>query len=215
MSHDAIEQIVAFVHGVAPQRRVPLVVALDGPSGAGKSYLAQPLAARLGATVVPTDDFFAAAIASAQWDAWSPEQRATHVVDWSRVRTQALLPLLAGHHARWHPFDFASGPQADGSYAMSHEWSERAPAPVILLEGAYSCRPELRDMIDIAILVDAPRAVRHARLRDREAPEFLRAWQARWDDVEAYYFASVAAHSRFDLVVSTHLTDGSASRGAG
>ncbi len=158
---------------------------------------------RLGATVVATDDFFAAEIPDAQWDVWSPEQRAAHVVDWSRVRTEALVPLLAGKHARWHPFDFAAGPRADGSYARSNAWRDCAPAPVILLEGAYSGGPEVRDVIDLAILVDAPRAVRHARLCEREEPEFLLAWHTRWDAVEDWYFAAIAPPSRFDLVVST------------
>lgn len=75
---------------------------------------------------------------------------------------------------------------------------------MVLLEGAYSCRPELRDLIDIAIRVDAPRAVRHARLKAREQAAFLSEWHARWDAVEAYYLTSVVPPSRFDLVVATH-----------
>lgn len=122
--HAAIEQITAFAHDVAPQCRVPLVIALDGPSGAGKSALARPLAVRLQASVIATDDFFAATIAGAQWDAWSPEERAAHVIDWSRVRTEVLRPLMEGRYARWHPFDFAGGPRADGTYAMAHAWCE-------------------------------------------------------------------------------------------
>lgn len=202
--HSAIDEIVALVRGVSSQHPSPRVVAIDGPSGAGKSSLAQPLALRLGATVVATDDFFAAEIPDSQWDVWTPEQRAARVVDWPRLRIEALGPLLAGKHARWHPFDFAAGPRADGSYSISNAWRDCAPAPVILLEGAYSGRPEMRDVIDLAILVDAPRAVRHARLRDREEPDFLLAWHKRWDAVEDWYFAAIAPSSRFDLVVSTH-----------
>jgi uridine kinase len=213
--HSAIDEIVARVRGGSSQNPTPRVVAIDGPSGAGKSSLARPLALRLGATVVATDDFFAAEIPDAQWDAWSPEQRAAHVIDWPRVRTEALVPLLAGKRARWHPFDFAAGPRADGSYAMSNTWCDCAPAPVILLEGAYSGRPEMRDVIDLAILVEAPRAVRHARLRAREAPDFLLAWHTRWDAAEDWYFADIAPPSRFDLVVSTHPSAVSPSRGAG
>ena len=213
--HRSVDEIVAVVRGFAPTHRVPLVVAIDGPSGAGKSSLARPIAERLGATVIPMDDFFAAGITDAQWDAWSPSERAAHVIDWQRVRTEVLAPLIAGTRARWHPFDFAAGPWPDGSYPMARSWCECGPAPVLLLDGAYSGRPELGDVVDLAILVDAPLAVRHARLRGREAPEFLIQWHARWRAVEAHYFTIVAPPSRFDLVVSTYSTAAGPSHGAG
>jgi uridine kinase len=209
------DKIVDAVLRAARAHRGPLVVAIDGPSGAGKSSLAIPVAKRLGATVIPLDDFFAASISNAQWDAWSPAERAAQVIDWPRVRTEAIAPLIAGASARWHPFDFAAGPKPDGSYALARVWRERSPAPVLLLDGAYSGRPELSDVVHFAILVDTPLAVRHARLRAREAPEFLREWHARWDAAEAYNFTNVAPPSRYDLVVSAAATVVGPSRGAG
>ena len=79
----------------------------------------------------------------------------------------------------------------------------RDPARVIVLEGAYSTRPELGDLIDLSVLVDSPPSVRHARLAAREDATFLKAWHARWDAVEAYYFTHVRPPSSFGLVVST------------
>ncbi len=60
----------------------PIVVALDGPSGSGKSTLASLVAEALGATRVPCDDFFAAGIPAAGWDARTPAQRAADAIDW-------------------------------------------------------------------------------------------------------------------------------------
>jgi hypothetical protein len=79
---------------------------------------------------------------------------------------------------------------------------EREPAPVTLLDGAYSARPELADLIALSVLVDVPVDVRHARLASREDKEFLDPWHARWDDAEAYYFSHVRPRSAFDLVVT-------------
>ncbi|MBC7841632.1 MAG: (d)CMP kinase [Gemmatimonadaceae bacterium] len=207
--------IVDFVRGIAPTRPAPLIVAIDGPSGAGKSSLAPLVAARLSASVIPLDDFFSGEIPGARWDTWSPAERATHVVDWQRVRSEVLVPLIAGRRARWHPFDFSAGPRPDGSYTTAREWRECDATPVVLLEGAYSGRPELSDVVDLAILVDAPLAVRHVRLRGRESVEFLHDWHARWDAVEAHYFANVSPPSRFDLVVSTTPSAASSQRSAG
>jgi uridine kinase len=181
----------------------PLLVALDGGSGAGKSTLAQLIAAELDAAHIPSDDFFAAELTDADWAARSPAARAADAIDWRRLRTAALLPLLAGQPARWRGFDFMAGLRPDGSYPMQTFWTVRDPAPLIILDGAYSSRPELADLIDLSVLVDVPLAVRHQRLVAREPADFLAAWHARWDEAEAYYFAHIRPRDTFDLVITT------------
>ena len=179
----------------------PVVVALDGGSGAGKSTLAAWIAERFDVALIPLDDFFAAHIPDRQWDCFTVAQKLARVFDWQRVRREVLAPLRAGRPARWHAFDFAAGLRADGTYGMLEEVIERAPAGLILLEGAYAAGPPLVDLIDLSILVDVPCAERHARLRAREDPGFLAAWHRRWDPVERYYFTRVRPPSAFDLVV--------------
>ena len=179
-----------------------ILVAIDGGSGSGKSMLAAAVAAELEAVIVPSDDFFAAGVTDAEWDAMSPAQRAGAAIDWRRLRAEALEPLLAGRAASWHPFDFDAGVRFDGTYPMSTEVVTRRPTPVIVLEGAYSARPELSDLIDLAILVDVPSEERHRRLQSREEEPFRDAWHARWDVAEDHYFGHVRPPSSFDLVVT-------------
>jgi uridine kinase len=162
------------------------------------------LVEKLDATWIPLDDFFSAHIPAAKWDAMSVLRRAQNVFDWPRVREQTLEPLLAGRLARWYPFDFVSGPRPDGTYALRAEPETRAPAPVILLDGAYSAGSQLADLVGLSVLVHVPQCVRHARLAAREDPAFLAQWHARWDAVEDYYFTAVKPRSSFDLVISPH-----------
>jgi uridine kinase len=180
----------------------PLLVAIDGGSGSGKSTLAAAVAAELNAPIVPGDDFFAAVITDTEWDAMSPSGRAAAAIDWRRLRKEALEPLLAGRVASWHPFDFAAGTRPDGTYPMSVDVVTRQPAPVIVLEGAYSTRPELADLIDLAVLVDIPIEERRRRLVDREETSFREAWHARWDAAEDHYFSQIRPPSAFDIVVT-------------
>jgi uridine kinase len=179
-----------------------LIVALDGGSGAGKSTLAILLGRQMDAVVVPLDDFFAAHIPDWQWEAFSVPQRAELVFDWQRLRNDALEPLLANRSARWYPFDFAAGLRPDGTYALSEQSVERRPAPVIILDGAYSASPAIEGLIDLTVLVDVPSAERHRRLAQREDESFLRRWHTVWDAVETYYFTEVRPKASFDLVVS-------------
>src|SRR5262245_8216980 len=184
-------------------RAPPILVALDGGSGAGKSTLAVWIAEELDAALIQSDDFFAANISDAEWDLRTPAARAADVIDWRRLRAEALEPLRAGKSAKWHAFDFEAGTRPDGTYAMRTDFVERAPSAVIVLDGAYSTQPELADLIDLSVLVDVPIDVRHQRLAARENRQFIAAWHARWDAAEEYYFTHVRPRSSFDLVVTT------------
>jgi len=199
----AAETIVTATRALLTPGTPRILIALDGPSGSGKSTLAAVIAEALDAAVVPADDFFAAEITDAGWDARTPRDRAADALDWRRLRRDAIEPLLAGLPARWHAFDFEAGARADGSYANRREPTTRRPAAVIVLDGAYTARPELEDLVDLAVLVEASEHARHARLAAREAASFLTAWHQRWDAAESFYFTHVRPASSFDLIVST------------
>lgn len=194
-------ELVAMMIEFKAAERSPLVVALDGRSGSGKSTFATAVACLIPATIVPCDDFFAANISAHGWDIRSPAERARDALDWARLIREAIEPLLAGHSATWFPFDFAAGTRADGSYALSTDVVRRDPARVIILDGAYSARPELGRFVQFSILMEAPEAVRWHRLAAREEPGFLAAWHARWDGAEDHYFTHVVPPTAFDIVV--------------
>ena len=197
----ALDTILAEIHRRMANGKRPFLVALDGGSGAGKSTLALLIAQELQAALIQGDDFYAAHISDAEWDTRTPEQKAADAIDWQRLRTEALEPLLAGKPAQWHPFDFEKL-RPDGTYPLRTDYVERQPADVIVLDGAYSSRPELTDLIDLAVLVDVPVEVRHEQLAARDPSDFSESWHARWDSAEAYYFTYVRPKSAFDLAVS-------------
>jgi para-aminobenzoate synthetase len=130
------------------------------------------------------------------------EQRLTGVFDWARVRSDALEPLRAGQPARWHAFDFERGLGEGGVYSLKEQATEVAPAPTILVEGAYAAAPPLRDLIDLAVLIHTQNEARHSRAVARgDDAEFLARWHRIWDEVEAYYFEHVCPPETFDLII--------------
>lgn len=199
----AADTIVAAIRRLMAGRTSPIIAALDGRSGSGKSTLASLIAAELDAVVIQGDDFYAAHISDAEWDSRTPAEKAADAIDWRRLRAEALEPLRAEKPARWRAFDFEAGGRPDETYALRSDFVELEPAPVVVLDGAYSTRPELADLIDVSVLVDVPVDVRHARLAAREERDFIAAWHARWDAAEEYYFTHVRPKSSFDLVVTT------------
>jgi uridine kinase len=188
----ASETIVAEIQLLLSARGAPLVVGLDGRSGSGKSTLAATVALAVGGAAINVDDFSTGELES---DARPIEAIFEDAVDWQRLRKDALVPLLAGETASWHPFDFASRAGLDSRL------NSCSPAPVIILDGLYSTRPELADLLSIRILVEAPENLRARRLTAREGADFMQVWQPVWDAREDYYFSVVRPRGTFDLVV--------------
>ena len=184
------------------QANRPFLVALDGRSGTGKSTLAGHLVTTFNAALVPVDDFFAASIPDSTWDTRTPVQRVADAVDWQRLRSEALEPLRAGREAAWHPFDFAAGLSPEGTYPFCSQATVAPPRPLVVVEGAYSTRPELRDLLDLTVLVEVPDGVRRRRLAARKDQSFQARWHLRWDPAEDYYFGMLRPREAFDVTLS-------------
>ncbi len=132
------------------------------------------------------------------WQGVSAAEKVEKVIDWQRMRTQVLEPLLANKTASWHPLDFQPG---IGWVGWKNETVILQPAPVILVDGVYSARPELADLVDLAVLVEANDEERRKRLVLREGQGFMQRWHALWDSAEEYYFTHICPPLSFDMVV--------------
>ena len=198
-------------------------VGIDGRSGVGKSTLAaqvlQDFAASRGdpscVTVIEGDDFYAGGSAQT-WDRRTAAEKADRVIDWHRQRD--VLEQLRRHGiAEWHPFDWdAEGWDSEIVPLAPVPMVARA-APVVVLEGACSCRPELHDLLDLRVLLEVPRDVRRRRLLDREGDAYQADWESRWSRAEDCYFGTKMPPERFDLVLTSPCGaawDGSASNGS-
>lgn len=196
-------------------RNRPLFVALDGRSGAGKSSIAAVLADGLSAfttsssfiaerpttmtvTVIEGDQFYSGGSATS-WDGRPAIELADRVIDWRRQRS-VLEQLRGDGQATWSPFDWHSD-DWDSDEPPRGEPITSTSATVVILEGAYSARPELHDLLDLRVLLDVPTDVRRRQLLEREGEAYRADWEARWSAAEAHYFATVMPAERFDLVL--------------
>ena len=170
----------------------PLVIALDGPSAAGTSTLGAELGVRLSASVVAGDDFYRDIPEEQRW-ALTAAQGVEEYFDWQRLRPEVLEPLRAGRPARYRPYSWLPGGGLD------ERWVTVDPTPIIVMEGVYTARPQLRDLVDLAVLVGTPAEERLRRLIVRGGGN--EAWWPRWGAAEDHYFTAICPRQSFDLVI--------------
>jgi len=96
------------------------------------------------------------------------------------------------------PRRWTSSSTGDGRLAAA---VSAVPADIVVLDGAYSARPELADLFGLRVLLQVARATRRERLLLREGEHDRAEWEARWGEAEDLYFESVMPPEAFDLVI--------------
>lgn len=193
MTDAAICQLARTIERLALQKGGSYFVAVDGRSGAGKSTLAAELQKLLDASVVEGDDFFAGGVDLLDLEA---ANLAEICIDW-RHQAELLEILKSQSVAEYFPFDWDA---FDGtkSKTSKHVRSRR----IVIVEGVYSARPELRHLIDFSICIDLPDHLRMSRLIDREGE--IGPWERQWHRAEDWYFDNQAKIEGFDAVLTWH-----------
>lgn len=170
-------------------RERPLVLAaIDGRCASGKTTLAARLGERWGWPVVHMDHFF---LRSEQR---TPERYnlSGENVDHERFLEEVLRPLRERGRAVYRPYDCRA-------QALTGR-VEVGPAPVILVEGSYSCHRALWDYYDLHVFLTVDREEQLSRLRAREGEAYTQVFQDRWIPLEEAYFSDSGLQNRCDFV---------------
>jgi uridine kinase len=175
-----------------PTQKPLHLVAIDGHSAAGKSSLARRIQQALaGVAIVHTDDFYRP-LAETKRASLNAEGGYNWYYDWQRLEAQVLRPLSQGDSGRFQKYDWDAN-RLGG-------WAEVEAKGVILVEGCYAARPELRRYYDVVVLVRTSAELRAQRQQARA--DASPAWLERWDAAERYYMENQRPWSYADLVVA-------------
>ncbi len=169
-----------------------LIVGIDGAGGAGKSTLARGISDAFAGRVaiVRCDDFYRPLI-DTQYSRLTPEEAYENYFDWRRLRDEVLIPLRGGKRARYQRYDWSTDRLA--------EWIEVESREIVLVEGVFSTRPELRPLIDVAIFIETPCDERMRRMLAR--PQGSTSWMDPWIAAEDWYLENVVPHHRADFAI--------------
>ena len=191
MSEDALARAVEAIADLPRDRRV--LVAVDGVDGAGKTTFADRLAPRLDRPVVRAseDDFLNPAAIRHRRGRESPEGFFRDSYDLALLEQLLLDPFAAGRPYRRRAFDVL----ADAPVVSV---DENAPAgALLLLDGMFLHRDELRGRWDLSILLDVPPELSAERLLARDG----KPTRPRYVLGQQRYFAECDPRRRASLVL--------------
>lgn len=170
----------------------PFVMVLDGPGGSGRSTLARELAEgfRGSVAIVQGDDFYADLDDDYRMNL-DAEGGYRDYFDWNRLREQVLVPARGGRSIEFQRYDWVNARMGD--------WFTVDSVNLLIIEGVYSSRPELRDLADLVLWVKTSTSERLRRQVERGENDS--AWIQRWMAAENYYIDNVHAAAPDDIEI--------------
>lgn len=179
------------LNDISRSRHAPAVLAIDGRCASGKTTLAAKLTADWNASLFHMDDFYL-----------RPHQRTAERlaepggnVDRERFLAEVLLPLTEGRRVSYRRFDCQT---------FTFEPARIIdPYPIAIVEGSYSCHPELRDRYDMRIFLDIDPETQLERILRRNGPETLERFKSLWIPLEEAYFTACHVRECCDYVLTS------------
>ena len=154
-----------------------VTIAIDGRCGSGKTTLANKLKTYLDCHIFHMDDFYLQ-------DYQRTKERFNEPggnVDRERFKKEVLEPLKNQQDVLYRPLDCATLTISEGTVYPYK--------PINIIEGSYSCHPDLRDDYDITLFLDIDESLRLQRIEERNGKEALTMFIKKWIPLEEKYFS--------------------------
>ncbi len=170
MAPEKTELLVSLVDGfLARYGHGRTVVAVDGLDGAGKTRFADDLAAMFAkkghsAFRASIDDFHRPRAERYRLGRDSPQGYYSDSYDYSTFRRILIEPFRLGGSAAFVTAAFDHRSDAP----VAAKWRTGSQDSVLIIDGIFLNRPELRGLWDFSIWLDAPLKVREQRLAHRD-----------------------------------------------
>lgn len=164
-----------------------VTIAIDGRCGSGKTTLANKLKEYMDCHIFHMDDFYLQASQRTKERYNEPGGN----VDRERFKKEVLEPLNNQQDVLYRPLDCSSMSISEGTLYPYK--------PINIIEGSYSCHPELIDDYDLTIFVDIDESLRHKRIEERNGKEVLNMFVKKWIPLEEKYFSCFDIQNHCDF----------------
>lgn len=165
------------------------IVAIEGGAAAGKSTLGDLLKHVYDCNLFHMDDFFL-----------RPEQRTPQRysqpggnIDYERFHEEVLRPLTKGEPVQYRRFDC-------GTFQIQPP-VELKPKALNIVEGSYSCHPQLANHYDFKVFLKVDPELQARRIRKRNDPIRQAQFFEKWLPLEQAYFDHFGVEKCCELVL--------------
>lgn len=188
---NSFQQLVDSIHKISKNQST-LLLGIDGCGGSGKSTLAEKLKGKFAnVTIVHMDDFY---LPSNQIINTHPTKKPIGAdFDWERLLNDVLKPISQEIEGRYQRYDWEKDDLA--------EWHVVPIGGIVIIEGVYSTRRELKNKYDFTIWVDCPRAIRLSRGIERDGNESRDIWENNWMISEDIYVEQHEPDKKADFII--------------
>ena len=190
MGNDTVVTVKNAIEGILKNKDIALV-AIDGRCASGKTTLSAELKELLDCEVIHMDHFYPRLVQRTAARFSEPGGN----LDRERVLMEVIAPIMRREEFSYRPYD-----------PKRHDFSEPIKikqSKIIIMEGSYSCHPELFDFYDLRIFMTVKMPERLQRIKKRDGEQGLAQFKELWIPKEELYFSTFNIEERCDLRFST------------
>lgn len=165
------------------------VVAIDGNCGSGKTTGVRMIAEALGCSIIQMDDFYLTPAMRTQKRRMEPGGN----VNYERFKEE-VLPFIKSRE----PFSYRKYDAPNNRFISDIEITS---PDLVIVEGAYALRPDLRADYDLCVFSKASYELQVSRLSKREG-EFVEEYKNIWIPLENVYHEFFNLEKNVDIVVN-------------
>ena len=184
------KELISLIEAMLKSKKKDIIIAIDGRCASGKTTLGEKLKNIFGGNLFHADDYFL-----------RPFQRTEERLalpggnfDKERFTEEIIAGILSGKDFSYTPFDC--------SLLALGEKREVKRNRLSIIEGSYSCHPEISESYDMKIFVTTDKATQESRILSRnkdKAPMFF----SKWIPLEEKYFSYFGIEESCDYLIVT------------
>ncbi|MFI3207139.1 MAG: NB-ARC domain-containing protein [Clostridia bacterium] len=165
------------------------IIALDGRCGSGKTTFAQEISEKFNFDVVHLDDFFLPL-------ELRTKERLSEIggnIHYERLFCEVIINLKKKQNFSYKKFDCKTM-----TFTKSININTNR---AVIVEGAYSLRPEFDDIFDLKIFCDVDKALQKERIIKRNGLENYKNFKKIWIPKEEKYLKSMKIEKKCDYKI--------------